>query len=136
MQYAKLENGYLIPAPGEVRQGGMIVMNPGPEILGQMGYKPVEYAERPEVSTPGNELREVYTDNGACITVTWEEFSPEPAPEPSYEEQVVALIRERYSSDDELAILRQRDSKPEEFEQYFNYCEECKATVKQKLGMV
>lgn len=53
-----------------------------------------------------------------------------------YEEQVVALIRERYSSDDELAILRQRDSKPEEFEQYFNYCEECKAKVKQKLGML
>lgn len=24
MQYAKLENGYLIPAPGEVRQGGMV----------------------------------------------------------------------------------------------------------------
>lgn len=53
-----------------------------------------------------------------------------------YKDQVVALIRERYSSDDELAILRQRDSKPEEFEQYFNYCESCKASVKQKLGMV
>ena len=62
MQYAKLENGYLIPAPGEVRQGGMVIMNPGPEILGPLGYKPVEYAERPEVSTPGNELREAYTD--------------------------------------------------------------------------
>lgn len=34
MQYAKLENGYLIPAPGEVRQGGMVIMNPGLEILG------------------------------------------------------------------------------------------------------
>ena len=53
-----------------------------------------------------------------------------------YEEQVVALIRERYSSDDELAILRQRDSKPEEFKAYDDYCEACKATVKQKLGMV
>ena len=63
---------------------------------------------------------------------------PEPIPEPesSYEDQVVALIRERYSADDELAILRQRDTKPEEFEQYFNYCEECKAKVKQKLGML
>lgn len=53
-----------------------------------------------------------------------------------YEYQVVALIRERYSADDELAILRQRDTKPEEFEQYFNYCEECKAVVRQKLGML
>ena len=136
MQYAKPENGCLTPAPGEERQGGMVIMNPGPEILGPMGYKPVEYTERPEVTTPGNELREVYTDNGDRITVTYEEYTPAPAPEPSYEEQVVALIRERYSSDDELAILRQRDSKPEEFKQYFNYCEECKTTVKQKLGMV
>lgn len=81
MQYAKLENGYLIPAPGEVRQGGMVIMNPGPEILGPMGYKPVEYTERPDITTPGNELREVYTDNGDRITVTWEEYTPEPEPE-------------------------------------------------------
>lgn len=136
MQYAKLENGYLIPAPGYVRQGGMVIMNPGLEILGPMGYKPVEYTERPEITTPGNELREVYTDNGARITVTWEEYTPEPAPEPSYEEQVVTLIRERYSTDDELAILRQRDTKPEEFKAYDDYCEACKANVKQKLGIV
>ena len=96
----------------------------------------MEYAERPEVSTPGNELREAYTDEGDRITVTWEEFSPEPAPEPSYEEQVVTLIRERYSTDDELAILRQRETKPEEFKAYDDYCEACKANVKQKLGIV
>lgn len=136
MQYAKILDGQLIPAPGKVRQGGMVIMNPGAEILGPMGYKPLSYTERPEISTPGNELRETYTDNGDRITVTWEEFTPEPAPELSYEEQVVSMIRERYSADDELALLRQRDTKPEEFEQYFNYCEECKATVKQKLGMV
>ena len=136
MQYAKLENGYLIPAPGEVRQGGMVIMNPGPEILGPLGYKPVEYAERPEITTPGNELREAYTDNGDRITVTWVEYTPEPAPEPSYEDQVVALIRECYSFDDELAILRQQNRKPEEFAAYDDYCEACKAQVKQKLGMV
>lgn len=136
MKYAKLENGYLIPAPGEVRQGGMVIMNPGPEILGPMGYKPVEYTERPEVSTPGNELREVYADNGDRITVTWEESTPEPVPELTYEQQVVALIREKYTSDDETALLRQRDTKPEEFEEYFAYCEECKKTVKQKLGII
>lgn len=61
---------------------------------------------------------------------------PIPEPEPSYDQQVVSLIRECYSADDELAIIRQRDTKPEEFEQYFNYCEACKAKVKQKLGMV
>ena len=44
----------------------------------------------------------------------------------SYEEKVVSLIRERYSLDEELAIQRQRDTKPEEFRAYFEYCEACK----------
>lgn len=136
MKYAKLENGQLISAPGEVRQDGMMIMNPGAEILGPMGYKPVEYAERPEVTAPGNELREVYTDTGDRITVTWEEYTPEPAPEPSYEEQVEALIAERYTVKNEIALLRQQNRKPEEFKAYDDYCEACKANVKQKLGMV
>lgn len=136
MQYAKILEGQLIPAPDEVRQDGMVIMNPGAEILGPMGYKPVEYSERPEISTPGNELREVYADNGDSITVTWEEYTPEPAPEPSYEDQVVALIRERYDQNAENALNRQRDRKPEEFKAFDDYCEACKEQVKQKLGMV
>lgn len=47
-----------------------------------------------------------------------------------YEEKVVALIREKYSLDEELAIQRQRDTKPEEFQAYFEYCEECKEKAK------
>lgn len=49
-----------------------------------------------------------------------------------YEEKVVSLIREKYSVDDELAIQRQRDSKPEEFKEYFDYCEECKQKAKEE----
>lgn len=47
------------------------------------------------------------------------------------EHKIVLEIRKKYSLDDELALLRQRDSKPEEFQEYFNYVEECKAKVKQ-----
>ncbi len=49
----------------------------------------------------------------------------------SYEEIVSMLIREKYSLDEELAIQRQRDNKVEEFEQYYDYCEECKAKAKE-----
>lgn len=80
MEYAKLMGSLLIMAPEKIKKDGMVIMNPGPEILGPMGYKPVEYTERPEITTQGNELREVYTDNGDRITVTWEEYTPEPAP--------------------------------------------------------
>lgn len=59
---------------------------------------------------------------------------PEPIPYvPTYEERVVQLIRERYDLDAELAILRQRDSKPEEFAEYNSYCEECKVQAKDTL---
>lgn len=49
-----------------------------------------------------------------------------------YDEAVNAEIRRRYTESQEFAILRQETAKPEEYEAYFAYCEECKAYVKQK----
>ena len=43
-------------------------------------------------------------------------------------------IRKRYSVGNELAILRQRDDKPEEFAEYNAYVEECKAAVKAEVN--
>ena len=48
-----------------------------------------------------------------------------------YEQKVVDLIREKYTMDEELAIQRQKETKPNEFEIYFNYCEECKLKAKE-----
>ena len=42
-------------------------------------------------------------------------------------------IRKRYSLSAELAILRQRDTKIDEFAQYNKYVEQCKEEVKQEL---
>ena len=47
-----------------------------------------------------------------------------------YENKIVSLIRKRYSINAELAILRQRDTKPEEYAEYNAYVEECKAIAK------
>lgn len=47
-----------------------------------------------------------------------------------YAERVNLLVRERYSIADELAIQRQRDEKPEEFQEYYNYVEDCKERAK------
>jgi hypothetical protein len=49
-----------------------------------------------------------------------------------YDEAVNAEIRKRYTESQEFAVLRQRDEKPEEYEAYYAYCEECKAFVKAK----
>ena len=48
----------------------------------------------------------------------------------TYKQKVSCLIREKYSIDDEIAILRQRDTKPEEFAEYNKFCEDCKTLVK------
>lgn len=55
--------------------------------------------------------------------------------EEQYQNLVVNLIRQRYSINDELAILRQRDEKPSEYSEYFSYCEECKSKAKNELGI-
>ena len=44
-----------------------------------------------------------------------------------YEQRVVDRIRLKYSVDDELAILRQRDTKPDEFIAYNDFVESIKA---------
>ena len=46
---------------------------------------------------------------------------------PSY---VADKIHEKYSLDDEIAIIRQKDEKPEEYAEYYAYCENVKAEAK------
>lgn len=53
----------------------------------------------------------------------------------TYEQRVQQSIRERYSVDDELAILRQRDTKPDEFAAYYEYAEQCKAQAKKQMQL-
>ena len=51
----------------------------------------------------------------------------------SYEDFVETLIRQKYSVSAELAILRQRDTKPNEFEEYNAYAEKCKIDARKRL---
>lgn len=65
----------------------------------------------------------------AGYTIEEAEYTPKVVVE-SYGQKVERLIRQRYSLSEELALLRQRESKPEEFAAYNAYCEECKQQVK------
>lgn len=42
-------------------------------------------------------------------------------------------LRARYSLWDEIALLRQKDQKPEEYAAYCAYAEECKAAAKAEI---
>jgi hypothetical protein len=58
---------------------------------------------------------------------------PEVSQEEQYKNRIVELIREKYSVDDELAILRQRDTKIDEFNAYNSFVEECKVTARREI---
>lgn len=103
---------------GDEEKQGWIEIDSIPEPEQKEGYIPVPYYRDGKIVYEYEAIPEVPEE---------EEM---PVPEIPYEEQVVAKIRERYSVDDELAILRQRDTKPDEFEAYNEYAEQCKADVK------
>lgn len=71
-------------------------------------------------------------ENGTYRSLTAEEIEALKAETLAipYEQRVVDRIRERYSVDDELALLRQRDTKPHEFAEYNSFVERIKAEVK------
>ena len=67
----------------------------------------------------------------------WEVYLPEEPEVPisemmSYEDYVDFLIREKYSISEEFSILRQKETKPEEYQEYFDFCEECKSKAKKE----
>lgn len=67
-------------------------------------------------------------ENGIYRDMTEEEIAEmqKDIPDIPYEQRVVARIREVYSVDDELALLRQRVIKADEFEEYNNFVERIK----------
>ncbi len=52
----------------------------------------------------------------------------------AYAALVSKKIKRRFSLSDELALLRQREEKPEEFSAYNAFAEACKAEAKEELG--
>ena len=52
-----------------------------------------------------------------------------------YPKLVAQLIRDKYDFADELAIQRQREEKPEEFQRYYEDCEAAKAEARRLLDL-
>lgn len=48
-------------------------------------------------------------------------------------QMVDAKIRERYSISEQIAILRQKDEKPYEYSNFYQYAEMCKAEVQEYI---
>lgn len=68
---------------------------------------------------------------GHDVTVmVWESEYVEVSGRPTYPKVVEALVRERYSVSDEFAVHRQKELKYEQFVEYNQYVEHCKAIAR------
>ena len=88
------------------------------------GYKKIELEDK---------YKDVeYEDFNDDLTFSIEKYNARKQKQDNdeYENKVVALIRQKYNVNQELAILRQRDTKPLEYQEYYDYVEQCKAEVK------
>lgn len=76
-------------------------------------------------------------DNGTFYEVVALPAQPQQTVQDRYPQLVVQYIRERYSADDETALLRKRLAGLDvnEFSEYNYYCEQCKTRAKQELGI-
>lgn len=72
------------------------------------------------------------TDSGE-VSFTLSEEAEEKNKRKAYERKVDGLIRGKYTLAQELSILRQKGKKPEEYAEYYSYCEQCKATARAEI---
>lgn len=63
----------------------------------------------------------------------WKAAHPDPTPaDPTYEEKVVSLIRQKYDVNQELHAIRCRDTEPDRFAEYDAYVRECLEKAKEE----
>lgn len=91
-------------------------------ILHRKGSEDYTHLRHARVTSP-DEWEEISEDEATSLTAARES-------EAAYKQRIIALIRTRYDQDDETAILRQRDTKPDEFAEYNAFAEDCKARAK------
>ena len=67
----KLIDGRLVIAGRIIKEGNTTITNPTEEKLKELGYKTIEYTEKPNFNKEEEKLQEVYTD-GDKIAVSYE----------------------------------------------------------------
>ena len=67
----KIIDGRLVVAGRIIKEGNTTITNPTNEKLVELGYKEIEYTEKPNFNKEEEKLQEVYTD-GETIQVSYE----------------------------------------------------------------
>lgn len=130
--FAKIKNKYLIEkAPRCIHIGNETFVLPTEEQYNRAGYYEFIEGKEPE-ERKWYKTISIYTlkDNKIIQTFEyWKELKPD------YSKLVVSHIRDKYSLNDELAILRQglSGAKKGDFDEYNSFCESCKSNAIKEL---
>lgn len=115
----KLIDGRLVVAGRIVKEGNTTITNPTNEKLVELGYKEIEYTEKPTFNKEEEKLQKVYTD-GATIQVSYEVVAL------TDEEHNAIIQQEIVAEENKITKRRQREidlniENAREFEQQVNY---------------
>ncbi len=162
--FAKLMNENQIEkAPRCIHVGATTFVMPSAEQYAAGGYYEVEESAKPDdkefyhlvaeyalqdAGEGSYTIKHTVTDDEGKETTTEDVFpvqmkkivqswNYEKDERPDYGELIVGFIRERYSINDELALQRQWDNSPakkQEFNEYNNFCDDCKVRAKEVLA--
>lgn len=69
--YGKIIDGRLVLAGRIIKEGTKTITNPTEKQLKELGYKEIEYTEKPSFDEEEEKLQEIYTD-GKTIEVSYE----------------------------------------------------------------
>ena len=98
----KLIDGRLVIAGRIIKEGNTTITNPTEEKLKELGYKTIEYTEKPNFNKEEEKLQEIYTD-GDKITVGYEKV------ELSAEEHNAIIQQEIVAEENKITKRRQRE---------------------------
>ena len=120
-------------APRCIHVGATTYVMPNAEQYAEGGYYELVEATKPE-PRKWYAIVAKYEIVGNKVQQSYEYEKVE---RPEYSDLIVGYIRERYSLNDELALQRQWDNSPakkQEFNEYNNFCDDCKVKAKADLA--
>lgn len=136
MKFGKLIDGKVAYAQLPIEHDDQAIFTSDPEVMLSLGYKRI-INSKVSASERGV-YKSVWTETDTQIVQTWvlEPYTEEQLKE-RYRKRTVQYIREKYSTNQEFAILREymtygEDCK-EAFDEYNNYVEECKTKARAEI---
>jgi hypothetical protein len=137
MKFGHLVNGKLVSAKMPIVKDNKTYYTNDPELLFTLGEKEVVATSMPPLSDDGL-YKSVWKETDKQIIQEWEfEAYPESILKDKYKALTVKYIREKYSQNQEFAILREymvdQEANKAAFEEYSNYVEACKVRAHQEI---